>query len=396
MIPRGWKVSRIDELGEIQSGRQRSPNFVKGSLRPYLRVANVFDGRIDVSNVLQMIFSDDEYQTFKLRDGDVLLNEGQSLELVGRSAIFRDEIKGCCFQNTLLRFRPFGKLEPEYAQLLFQFLQYSGQFSRIASRTTSIAHLGATRLAALKVLIPTARERKVITEIVSHWYLALSKTNRLKDNLLKLKKNLAEQLLSGQRRFPKFAEERCDKQCLGEFLTESRIRGSDGATARKLTVKLYGRGVVRKSEKIVGSTATQYFLRKAGQFIYSKLDFLNGAFCVVPDALDGYETTADLPAFDVEENLNPRWLLAYVCRDEFYRRKLGLAAGGRKARRVNPDAFLRIKIPVPSRAEQDKIVEFLDALDREIDLLTRRADALTRQKKALMQMLLTGQIRVKV
>jgi type I restriction enzyme S subunit len=396
MIPRDWKVSRIDELGEIQSGRQRSPHFVKGVLRPYLRVANVFDGHIDISNVLQMAFAENEFKTFKLSNGDILLNEGQSLELVGRSAIFRDEIEDCCFQNTLLRFRPFGKLEPEFAQLLFQYLQYTGQFSRIASKTTSIAHLGASRLAALKVLIPTARERKIITEIVSSWYLVLSKTNRLKNNLIKLKKNLVEQLLSGQRRFPQFAEERWDKRCLGEFLTESRIRGSDGATARKLTVKLYGRGVVRKSEKIVGSTATQYFFRKAGQFIYSKLDFLNGAFCVVPDALDGYETTADLPAFDVEASLNARWLLAYVCREEFYRRKLGLAAGGRKARRVNPDAFLRIKIPVPSRAEQDKIVEFLDALDREIDLLTRQADALTRQKKALMQKLLTGQIRVKV
>ncbi len=72
---------------------------------------------------------------------------------------------------------------------------------------------------------------------------------------------------------------------LGDILQESRIPGSDGATARKITVKLYGCGVVPKNDGRRGSAATKYYRRRAGQVIYSKLDFLNGAFGIIPPKL---------------------------------------------------------------------------------------------------------------
>ena len=77
-----------------------------GPQRPYLRTKNVFDGRIDVSDVLQMPMTDAEFARYRLRHGDVLLNEGQSIELVGRSAMYRDEYpEPCAIQNQLVRFR---------------------------------------------------------------------------------------------------------------------------------------------------------------------------------------------------------------------------------------------------------------------------------------------------
>jgi type I restriction enzyme S subunit len=74
-------------------------------MRPYLRVANVFENRIDISDVLEMNFTPEEFEVYALEYGDILLNEGQSLELVGRPAMFKNEIEGACFQNTLVRFR---------------------------------------------------------------------------------------------------------------------------------------------------------------------------------------------------------------------------------------------------------------------------------------------------
>lgn len=288
---------------------------------------------------------------------------------------------------------------PEVVRAEFLFHVFNmPQVRRDISATaggTKVRHSSPGKIKAVSWTFPPVREQERIATIASEWSSAIDCASRLVNEKRVLKKGLAHQLLTGRRRFPDFVTQPWREGRLGKFLSESRIRGSDGATARKLTVKLYGRGVAPKMEKLAGSAATQYFIRKSGQFIYSKLDFLNGAFGVVPDALDGYETTTDLPAFDVEEDLNPRWLLAYACREGFYRSKLGLAAGGRKARRVNPPALLRIKVPVPPRAEQDKIVEFLNALDREIELLTRQVDALKLQKKGLMQKLLTGQIRVK-
>jgi len=149
-----------------------------------------------------------------------------------------------------------------------------------------------------------------------------------------------------------------------------------------------------KDDRRSGSENTKYYIRRAGQFIYSKLDFLNGAFGIIPEHLDGYETTLDLPCFDVAEGLDARFLLLLVSREEFYSRFLGSAAGGRKARRVNPAEFLATKIHIPGINEQRAIVDAVATLDREIDLLERQLAALKRQKQALMQQLLTGRIRV--
>ncbi|MHC5804562.1 hypothetical protein ACYTX7_10170, partial [Streptococcus pyogenes] len=63
--------------------------YNSGKNRPYLRVANVLDGEIDAIEVVEMPFEDDQFAKFRLEPGDILLNEGQSLELVGRPAIYR-------------------------------------------------------------------------------------------------------------------------------------------------------------------------------------------------------------------------------------------------------------------------------------------------------------------
>src|SRR5258706_4144497 len=102
-LPHEWQRVRIDAGGEIQLGRQRAPQHHEGQfMRPYLRVANVFEERIDTGDVMTMNFTPDEFQSYALRTGDILLNEGQSKELVGRPAIYRDELPGVCFTNTLV------------------------------------------------------------------------------------------------------------------------------------------------------------------------------------------------------------------------------------------------------------------------------------------------------
>jgi type I restriction enzyme S subunit len=210
---------------------------------------------------------------------------------------------------------------------------------------------------------------------------------------LRFKQGLMQQLLTGKRRFPEFRDEWVHSP-IGAFLSESRIPGTHGAEARKLTVKLYGKGVIPKSDTRAGSEATKYYRRKSGQFIYSKLDFLNGAFGIIPHELDGYESTLDLPAFDIHESVDPDWFRYFVIRESFYKNLLGLANGGRKARRVNPDDLLKVNIPCPEKAEQSRIADALKTTDCEIDILRRELDALKTQKKGLMQKLLTGQVRV--
>ncbi|MEY9850273.1 type I restriction enzyme S subunit [Streptacidiphilus sp. BW17] len=153
---RGWKTVSVADAGVVQLGRQRAPKYQTGKhTRPYIRVANVFEDRIDLSDVLSMDFDGTDYPKYRLKIGDILLNEGQSTELVGRPAMWRNELEGSCFQNTLLRFQANStQTHPTFA--LGVFLRYfrTGEFAKISSKTSSVAHLGAARFAGMPFPLP--------------------------------------------------------------------------------------------------------------------------------------------------------------------------------------------------------------------------------------------------
>lgn len=78
-LPDGWAWASMRQVGEVQLGRQRAPQHHTGdNMRPYLRVANVFEARIDTSDVKEMNFTPVEFERYRLRFGDILLNEGQT------------------------------------------------------------------------------------------------------------------------------------------------------------------------------------------------------------------------------------------------------------------------------------------------------------------------------
>jgi type I restriction enzyme S subunit len=133
-------------------------------MRPYLRVANVHEDRIETHDIKHMNFTDAEFERYRLEEGDVLLNEGQSLELVGRPAIYRREIPDCCFQNTLVRFKASQDVIPEYALYVFRAWLRAGEFRKIARWTTTMAHLGAERFAAMPFPLRPKSSQQAIVE----------------------------------------------------------------------------------------------------------------------------------------------------------------------------------------------------------------------------------------
>jgi len=164
-LPTSWEWAPVDEIGEVTLGRQRSPKHQQGKyMRPYLRVANVFEDRIDTSDVLTMNFAPDELAVYALKYGDILLNEGQSPELVGRPAMYRDEVPGACFQNHLIRFRAGPRVDADFALLVFRHFMHSGVFRGIARWSTNIAHLGLERFRALQFPLPPLDEQKRIVK----------------------------------------------------------------------------------------------------------------------------------------------------------------------------------------------------------------------------------------
>lgn len=162
-LPAGWSLLTVEEAGTVDLGRQRSPRYHSGpNMKPYLRVANVHEDRIDLSDVKEMDFPPEQLARHELRPGDILLNEGQSPEFVGRPAMYRGELPGVCFTNSLIRFRPFDFVDREYALLVFRRHLRFGRFQREAQITTNIAHMAAGRFKRVEFPVPRLDEQRAI------------------------------------------------------------------------------------------------------------------------------------------------------------------------------------------------------------------------------------------
>lgn len=231
-------------------------------------------------------------------------------------------------------------------------------------------------------------QQRDASRVLAEWNQAIEKTERL----IAAKEKRLE---SATTKLYALSNRRGTHSHFGSFLKESSVTGANGLHARKLSIKLYGKGVVPKDEKRTGSEQTQYFVRRTGQLVYSKLDFLNGAFGIVPAELNGYESTLDLPAFDIDDSVvDPAWLLGYLTRPVYYTRQIGLARGQRKARRVHPSDFLASSLRLPPLEMQGEIAAALQAMKKDIETTAGLLAAFKIQKRGLMQKLLTGQWRL--
>ncbi|WP_329266977.1 restriction endonuclease subunit S [Streptomyces pseudovenezuelae] len=153
-LPRSWEMSTVEQVGTLELGRARNPDWHHGpEMRPYLRVANVFEDRIDTTDVMEMDFSG-VWEKYRLYPGDVLLNEGQSPHLVGRPALYRGFPENVAFTNSLIRFKAGKGVIPEWALLVFRSHLHSKRFMREVRITTNIAHLSAKRLKAVEFPVP--------------------------------------------------------------------------------------------------------------------------------------------------------------------------------------------------------------------------------------------------
>ncbi len=202
-IPSGWCWATVQQVGSVQLGRQRSPRHHNGPhMRPYLRVANVFEDRIDISDVMEMNFTPNEFEVFRLAAGDILLNEGQSMELVGRPAMYQDEVPGACFTNTLVRFRASNGLEPQYALRVFLAYLKNRRFQKIATITVNIAHLGAGRFSEIEFPLPPADEQAVIVaEVDRHFSIIDEAERRVVTGLaraVRLRQSILKQAFAGK------------------------------------------------------------------------------------------------------------------------------------------------------------------------------------------------------
>lgn len=195
---------RLGEISEVVYGVTKNPGRSAGkSPRPYLRVANVQHGFLDLAEIKYIDVSEAELQRWRLQSGDVLLCEGNSLELVGRAAIFRGEIDDCIHQNHVIRVRPNPK-QALSGFVLAYLNSRAGQsyFRRKAKRTTNLATINSTEVREMPIPLPPLSEQEKIVDLLS---LAKERVGRIQqewqelENLLKTTEaTLLERAFSGE------------------------------------------------------------------------------------------------------------------------------------------------------------------------------------------------------
>ena len=179
-LPPGWVLSSLGDIAGVQLGRQRSPKYHNGSqMRPYLRAANVTWNGISLDDVKEMNFDDNDFETYRLEPGDILLNEASgSPNEVGKPAIWRGEIEDCCFQNTLLKLQARA-IDVGYLYWYCFFSALTGRFGE-AGRGVNIRHLGKQGLMRFPIAIaPPTQQERIVAAIEEH----LSRLDAIEANI---------------------------------------------------------------------------------------------------------------------------------------------------------------------------------------------------------------------
>lgn len=385
-----WPSVRIDSIGEVQGGRQRSEKIVKGNPRKYLRVANVFNGFIDYSTAYEMLFTEAEERIYELLPGDILLNEGQSLELVGRSAIYDGLPREYCFQNTLIRFRPSPQILSAFAQQVFQFYLTTGVFAAIAARTTSIAHLGVERFASLRIPIPPLPEQRAIAAVLSAWDRAIGQTTALIAAKQRLKQGLMQQLFGEAAHSQRQLD---SKLCqLGDVASETTRRNGGGLGTDSVYSVTKANGMIPMPVDTIGSDIARYKLVRPKAFAYNPMRINIGSIARWEGDCEAL-VSPDYVVFECGPELDPDYL-NHFRRGHVWDSYVKRSGDGSVRVRIYFDHLSRMRIRLPGIQEQRRIAKVLDASNADLRLLEQKLNALKQQKRGLMQQLLTGNTRL--
>ena len=399
VIPEDWELTPVGRMGEVVTGKALAVNG-PGLHRPYLRTKNVFDGQIDVSDVLSMPMTEEQFRHFMIVPGDVLLNEGQSIELVGRCAIYRGEYpEPCAMQNQLLRFRARPGVSGEFACHLFRRSQHTGVFARVAFQTTSIAHLGGKRFEHLRLVWPsTEEEQSAIATALSDVDALLGGLERLIAKKCDLKQAAMQQLLTGKTRLPGFSGE-WEVKRLGE-LTEMGSGGTPSSTVSayydgdipwvSISDMTKGGKVIESTERTLTSlglanSAAQMF--PAGTVLYAMYASL-GECSIAGMPLC---TSQAILGIRAGSNLNAEFLFYFLTSLKSTVKSLGQQG---TQSNLNKGMVQDFRLALPSVSEQSAIAAVLSDMDAELAVLEARRDKTRALKQAMMQELLTGKTRL--
>jgi type I restriction enzyme S subunit len=403
-LPSGWDEILLKDFANFFSGgtpKSTNPDFYNGNI-PFIK-----SGEIYYNKTAQFLSEEglNNSSAKKVKVGDLLY----ALYGANSGEISISKLNGAINQ-AILCIRPNEKVNTKY---LYNYLRKQKENIIQNFLQGGQGNLSAEIIKNLKIPLPPLPEQRAIANILSTWDTAIQTTQALIAQKEQEKKWLMQNLLTGKKRLPAFANATADKKGFSENWMDLKIDDLFERVTSKNTEKNQNvvtisaqRGFVRQTDFFNKNVASElldnYFLVEKGEFCYNK-SYSNGYPWGATKRLNDFEKAVVTTLYicfklkDYSKNSGDFF-------EQFFNANLldkGLTKiaheGGRAHGLLNvtPSDFFSLKINIPSYQEQTAIAQVLQTADKEIELLKTKLEQQKLQKKGLMQVLLTGKWRVK-
>ncbi|MBJ7551150.1 restriction endonuclease subunit S [Marinomonas ostreistagni] len=385
-----WKTVRLEKVAEIQTGISKSASrkLTDPIEVPYLRVANVQDGHLDLSVIKHISIERKNLERYTLKTGDVLLTEGGDFDKLGRGTVWNNEIESCVHQNHVFSVRTDASvLLPEFLSILTASSYGKRYFISCSKQSTNLASINSTQLKQFPVLLPSLDVQKSIVSASKLWDNAIERT----EALIAAKEKQFEWLTSNL-----INRDGHKRTSASGLMTEVSKRNKNSTIERVLSVTNHSGFVLPEEQferRVASANVSNYKVVEQGQYAYNPSRINVGSIA----RLDDWENGILSPMYVVFKLDTKK-----VCSDYFLhwlnsseaRQRIKNSAQGSVRETVSFKDLGAIDIPLPAMDVQKDVTYKLNLAQKEISLLKKTLEQYRSQKRGLMQKLLTGEWQV--
>lgn len=387
IIPNDWYDYQLGDVGEVLMCKRVYANQTSevGEI-PFYKIGTF--GKAADAFISRQLYEDYRRKYSYPQKGDILISAagtlGKTVVYDGQEAYFQDS-------NIVWLKTDDRKLSNKYLIHYYQIINWP------TPEGATIQRLYNGIIREAHIVAPAVSEQQKIAAILTIQDKVIElKENRLAEKL-RQKMYLMQQLLTGKKRLPGF-NIAWKKTKLKNILHERKTYSPKGLEYPHVTLST--EGIFPKSDRydrdhLVRDEYKEYKITHKGDICYNPANLKFGVICenTFGDAIFSpiYVT------FEVNQNVCKEYLANYLMRWDFINAVRKYEEGTVYERMaVKPEDFLKFEILLPHIDEQTAIAQVLSAADREISLLRQDIEQEKQKKKALMQLLLTGIVRVKI
>ncbi len=358
-----WRTARLGDICNVQLGKMLSPASKTGTESfPYLRNANVQWRGFDLSDVAEMDFSEAEREKFALRAGDLLVCEGGE---PGRAAIWDGSISPCFYQKALHRLRPLDtSTDPRIIMYRLRLGALTSEFTESHAKTT-IAHLPAVRLNALRVSLPSPSEQARLADILDDQMALINRARAAVEQQLQAATTLAPAYLRAA--FESDDAKAWPSTTLADVLALRKdvVHPYDSPIGPATFVGLehieshtgVRAGSVGVEMSLLTGRKPQFFV---GDIVYGYLrPYLNKVWLADFDGL----CSVDQYVFKVRERAVPEFV-AWFMRSPTYLQRAPIDTSPGQLPRIRTEEVFSVEFGLPAPAEQRRVADDIAGMMR--------------------------------